>query len=97
MTRMKKQRRTVEMVILEKTPKKKERLTDPDSYESRKQAAMKKRKKQLSVYEKARLEEEQEAKNAAAGKRGERKLGPLAEKIRRINAKKKKSEQATEE
>lgn len=42
MTRQKKQRRTTEMVILEKTPKKKERLTDPESYESRKQAALKK-------------------------------------------------------
>lgn len=40
----------------------------------------KKRKKKLSVYEKTRLEEEKASRNDAAGKRGERKLGPLAEK-----------------
>lgn len=97
MTRQKKQRRTTEMVILEKTPKKKERLTDPESYESRKQAALKKRKKKLSVYEKTRLEDEKASRNDAAGKRGERKLGPLAEKIKRLNAEKNSAVQTEED
>lgn len=92
MTRMKKKRRTVDMVILENTPKKRERLADPDSYESRKHSALKKRKKQISVYEKARLEDEQKARNEAAGKRGSQQTGPLADKIRRLNAKKKTAE-----
>lgn len=96
MTRLKKLRRTTERVEVEKTPKKKERLSDPDSYESRKHVALKKRKKQLSVYEKARIAAEQEARNVAAGKRGAHNTGPLAEKIRRINAQK-KAEQPTEE
>lgn len=96
MTRMKKKRPTVDRVIVENTPKKRERLTDPDSYESRKQNALKKRKKQLSVYEKARLEAEQQARNEAAGKRGAQNTGPLAEKIRRLNAKKKVEESKEE-
>ncbi len=97
MTRQKKQRITTERVVLEKTPKKKERLTDPDSYESRKQAALKKRKKKLSVYEKARREDAQASRNDAAGKRGARKLGPLAEKIKRLNAKKQSTETTQED
>ncbi|KDE39382.1 hypothetical protein ADINL_2511 [Nitrincola lacisaponensis] len=92
MTRIKKQRRAANLIVLDKTPKKKERLADPESYESRKQQALKKRKKKLSLYEKARQEAEQQARNDAAGRRGSQKLGPLADKILRMNAEKKKAE-----
>lgn len=85
MTRIKKQRRAANLIVLDKTPKKKEKLADPESYESRKQASLKKRKKKLSVYEQARLEEVRKQREAEAGRRGSQHEGPLAEKIRRLN------------
>lgn len=97
MTRIKKQRKSVKVVLMETAPKKKERLADPDSYTSRKQQAQKKRKKHLSVYEKARLEAEQQARNEASGRRGSQTLGPLADKIRKLNARKKQQEKRAAE
>lgn len=96
MTRIKKQRKSVKVVLMETAPRKKERLADPDSYASRKQQAQKKRKKHLSVYEKARLEAEQQARNEASGRRGSQTFGPLADKIRKLNAKKKQQEKQQE-
>jgi hypothetical protein len=92
MTRIKKQRKSVKVIMMETGPKKRESLADPDSYASRKQQAQKKRKKHLSVYEKARLEAEQQAKNEASGRRGSQTFGPLADKIRKLNARKKQQE-----
>lgn len=92
MTRLKKQRKSVKVILMETAPKKKESLADPDSYASRKQQAQKKRKKHLSVYEKARLEADQQARNEASGRRGSRTFGPMADKIRKLNAKKKQQE-----
>ncbi|KAA0875380.1 hypothetical protein [Nitrincola tapanii] len=96
MTRIKKQRRAANLIVLDKTPKKKEKLADPESYESRKQAALKKRKKHLSVYEKTRLAQEQQRRNDEAGRRGAANLGPLAEKIRARNAEQEKIKQQQE-
>ncbi|WP_151704694.1 hypothetical protein [Nitrincola alkalilacustris] len=94
MTRIKKQRRAANLIVLDKTPKKKERLADPDSYESRKLKALVKRKKHKSVFQKAQEQKTREERDAEAGRRGGRALGPLADKIRKMNAKKKKQEAA---
>ncbi|WP_409526306.1 hypothetical protein [Nitrincola sp. MINF-07-Sa-05] len=94
MTRIKKQRRAANLIVLDKTPKKKERLADPDSYESRKLKALVKRKKHKSVFQKAQEQQTREERDAEAGRRGGRALGPLADKIRKMNAKKKKQEAA---
>jgi len=94
MTRIKKQRRAANLIVLDKTPKKKERLADPDSYESRKLKALVKRKKHKSVFQKAQEQKTREERDAEAGRRGGRALGPLADKIRKMNAKKKKQDAA---
>ncbi|EXJ11254.1 hypothetical protein [Nitrincola nitratireducens] len=91
MTREKKRRSAVHQDELVFTPRKQERLADPESYESRRSKAIKERKKQASVYEKARLEAEKEGKAAAAGRRGAHNTGPLADKIRRLNQQKRKA------
>ncbi len=93
MTRLKKQRRMANKIVLDKTPKKQERLADPDSYESRKQRALGKRKKHASVYEKARATQSREQRDEEAGRRGTRHGGPLAAKIRELN----KTKQAADE
>lgn len=90
MTRLKKQRRMANKIVLDKTPKKQERLADPDSYESRKQRAMVKRKKHQSVEEKkknAQPTQSAKERDTKAGQRGERQGGRLADKIRDLNAK----------
>lgn len=95
MTRLKKQRRMANKIVLDKTPKKQERLADPDSYESRKQRAMVKKKKHQSVEQKrvnAKPTQSAIERDTAAGKRGERQGGRLAEKIRRLNAEKQESD-----
>lgn len=95
MTRLKKQRRMANKIVLDKTPKKQERLADPDSYESRKQRAMAKKKKHQSVEQKRiKSKPTQSAieRDTAAGKRGERQGGRLAEKIRRLNAQQQESD-----
>lgn len=88
MTRLKKQRRMANKIVLDKTPKKQERLSDPDSYESRKKRAKDKEKKHQSVEAKrANTKPTQPAheRDVEAGKRGTRQGGRLAEKIRRLN------------
>ncbi|HSG02451.1 MAG TPA: hypothetical protein VLA39_01865 [Marinobacterium sp.] len=95
MTRLKKQRRMANKIVLDKTPKKQERLADPDSYESRKQRAMAKKKKHQSVEQKrikAKPTQSAIERDTAAGKRGERQGGRLAEKIRRLNAQQQESD-----
>lgn len=88
MTRLKKQRRMANKIVLDKTPKKQERLADPDSYESRKRKAMLKKKKHQSVEQKqqsAKPTKPARERDVEAGRRGERQGGRLAEKIRRLN------------
>lgn len=96
MTRIKKQRRHANLIVLDKTPKKKERLSDPDSYESRKLRALNKRKKHKSVYQKVQEQQTRHERDTEAGRRGGRPLGPLADKIRKLNADKKAAGQAAE-
>ncbi len=96
MTRLKKQRRMANKIVLDKTPKKQERLADPDSYESRKQRAMAKKKKHQSVEQKrinAKATKSAIERDTEAGRRGERQGGRLAEKIRNLNAQKRDEDQ----
>lgn len=96
MTRLKKQRRMANKIVLDKTPKKQERLADPDSYESRKQRAMAKKKKHQSVEQKrinAKPTQSAIERDTQAGRRGERSGGRLAEKIRKLNADKRDADQ----
>lgn len=89
MTRLKKQRRMANKIVLDKTPKKQERLADPDSYESRKQRAMVKRKKHQSVEQKkqnAQPTQSAKERDTKAGQRGAVQGGRLADKIRELNA-----------
>lgn len=95
MSRKKKQRRLgTFMPVLEQKPKKQERLADPTSKESRKKRALKERKKHASVYERAQATQSAAERDAQAGRRGTRHGGPLAEKIRRINEKKREQEES---
>ena len=97
MTRLKKQRRMANKIVLDKTPKKQERLADPDSYESRKQRAMAKKKKHQSVEQKrikAKPTKSAIERDTEAGRRGERSGGRLADKIRKLNAQKRDQEQS---
>lgn len=95
MTRLKKQKRMANKIVLDKTPRKQERLADPDSYESRKQRAQKQKKKHLSVDQKrinAKPTKSAIERDTEAGRRGERKGGRLADKIRQYNADKESAE-----
>ncbi|NRP10003.1 MULTISPECIES: hypothetical protein [unclassified Marinobacterium] len=97
MTRLKKQKRMANKIVLDKTPRKQERLADPDSYESRKQRAQKQKKKHVSVDQKrinAKPTKSAIERDTEAGRRGERKGGRLADKIRQYNADKKSAEKA---
>jgi hypothetical protein len=96
-TRLKKQKRMANKIVLDKTPRKQERLADPDSYESRKQRAQKQKKKHVSVDQKrinAKPTKSAIERDTEAGRRGERKGGRLADKIRQYNADKKSAEKA---
>ena len=98
MTRLKKQKRMANKIVLDKTPRKQERLADPDSYESRKQRAQKQKKKHPSVEQKrinAKPTKSAIERDTEAGRRGERKGGRLADKIRQYNAE--KAEQSSEQ
>lgn len=98
MTRLKKQKRMANKIVLDKTPRKQERLADPDSYESRKQRAQKQKKKHTSVEQKrinAKPTKSAIERDTEAGRRGERKGGRLADKIRQYNAE--KTEQSSEQ
>lgn len=84
-------------IVLDKTPRKQERLADPDSYESRKQRAQKQKKKHVSVDQKrinAKPTKSAIERDTEAGRRGERKGGRLADKIRQYNADKESAEKA---
>ena len=97
MTRLKKQKRIANKIVLDKTPRKQERLADPDSYESRKQRAQKQKKKHVSVDQKrinAKPTKSAIERDTEAGRRGERKGGRLADKIRQYNADKESAEKA---
>lgn len=97
MSRNKKQRRLGNfMPVLEQKPKKQERLADPTSKESRKQKALRERKKHKSVYEKTQATQSRVERDTQAGRRGAGHGGPLAEKIRKMNARKKEQEQEQE-
>jgi hypothetical protein len=96
-TRLKKQKRMANKIVLDKTPRKQERLADPDSYESRKQRAQKQKKKHVSVDQKrinAKPTKSAIERDTEAGRRGERKGGRLADKIRQYNADKESAEKA---
>ncbi len=97
MTRLKKQKRMANKIVLDKTPRKQERLADPDSYESRKQRAQKQKKKHASVEQKrinAKPTKSAIERDTEAGRRGERKGGRLADKIRQYNSDKALAEKA---
>ncbi|WP_027856517.1 hypothetical protein [Marinobacterium jannaschii] len=89
MSRTKKKRSDANVIIFENAPRRSEKLADPDSYESRKKRALEKKKKNKSVYAKT-LEENKKAENKGA----QANRGPLADKIRKLNAAKAKSENA---
>jgi len=92
-SRKKKQRRLGNfMEVLEQKPKKQERLADPTSKESRRQRALRERKKHKSVYEKAQATQTRVDRDVEAGRKGARHVGPLAEKIRRLNREKEQQE-----
>ena len=91
MSRTKKKRSDANVIIFENAPRRSEKLADPDSYESRKKRALDKKKKNKSVYAKA-LEESKKAGSQG----GQANRGPLAEKIRKLNAAKAKAENASD-
>lgn len=87
MSRIKKSRgNTFQVIFADTGPSKTERLANPDSYESRKKKAQSKDKKNRSVYQKELDKQQAEAENAENGRP---KGGRLADKIRKMNAKKK--------
>ncbi len=95
MTRRKKERRLGKfMPVLEQKPKKQERLADPTSKESRRKKAVQERKKHESAYAKTQATKTRSARDEEAGRRGTRHGGPLADKIRRMNEKRKESEES---
>ncbi len=87
MSRVKKKRTGGQPVIWLDEKRRSEKLADPDSYESRKQKNLDKKKKLKSVY--AKHQDEKSAANA--GDTGRK--TPLADKIRRL--KKRQEQQAT--
>lgn len=87
MTREKKTRSMKGKIKLDKGgPTKTDRLTDPQSYDSRKKKALKDSKKHRSVYQKE-LDKQKESGSDAADEQAA-KRGRLAEKIRKLNAEK---------
>ena len=87
MTRIKKSRKA-KGFIDEEGPNRRERLADPESYDSRRRKAQQERKKHKSVYEK---HQEAEAANANGDKSGNQRQTRLSDKIRRLNAAKEDS------
>ncbi|MFW1676331.1 hypothetical protein ACFVYJ_00920 [Pontibacter sp. JAM-7] len=81
MTRLKKSRKATGFID-DTGPSRRERLADPESYESRRRKSQETRKKHKSLYEKHREAEQ------AASDQDESESGPqtrLAKKIRRLN------------
>jgi len=98
MSRNKKSRKLGSMMtVLERKPKKQERLADPTSKESRRKKAQEQRKKQQSVAERKKdATMSARERDTKAGRQGARN-GPLAAKIRQLNAEKREQEQASDE
>ena len=87
MSRSKKQRKVgAFMTVLDRKPKKQERLADPTSKEARRKRALELRKKHKPVHERTRGSQSALARDTEAGRKGTRHGGPLADKIRRLNA-----------
>lgn len=84
MTRLKKSRKA-KGFIDDSGPSRKERLADPESYDSRKRKALEQKKKRhKSVFEKQRQEAAESGNDNAEAQRKTR----LADKIRRLNQEK---------
>jgi predicted RNA-binding protein associated with RNAse of E/G family len=81
MSRTKKKRPTVGYLDIRITPDKRDKLTEEDSYETRKKRGQEKKKKHKSVYQKVKAAEEAKA-NDNANKQPQG--GRLAEKIRKM-------------
>ncbi|WP_286238887.1 hypothetical protein [Neptuniibacter halophilus] len=86
MTRLKKSRKAKGFIPSD-TPSRRERLADPESYDSRRRKAQEKKKKHVSVYEKERQKEE-----AAAGQKPAERKTRLADKIKKLNQDKEQQE-----
>ncbi|MBV0931755.1 hypothetical protein [Marinobacterium weihaiense] len=98
MSRNKKSRKTgAFMTVLERKPTKQERLADPTSKESRRKRSLEQRKKHKSVLEKTRATQSATERDTKAGRKGTRHGGPLAAKIRRLNAEKREQSAAADE
>ncbi|MBY4678416.1 hypothetical protein [Marinobacterium arenosum] len=90
MSRLKKRRHTREWVEFEENgPSRRERLANPDSYESRKRRALAEKKKNKSVFQK----EQEKAESGSKQQGGNHARGPLADKIRKLNADKAQQDQ----
>jgi len=87
MSRSKKQRKVgAFMTVLDRKPKKQERLADPTSKEARRKRALELRKKHKPVHERTKGSQNALARDTEAGRKGTRHGGPLADKIRQLNA-----------
>ena len=84
MTRLRKSRKA-KGFIDDSGPSRQERLADPNSYDSRRRKAQDKKKKNASVYEKHRQDENVGDKQASGNERKTR----LSDKIKKLNAAKK--------
>ena len=84
MTRLRKSRKA-KGFIDDSGPSRQERLADPNSYDSRRRKAQDKKKKNASVYEKHRQDENVGDKQVSGNERKTR----LADKIKKLNAAKK--------
>lgn len=87
MSRLKKSRKA-KGFIDDSGPSRKERLADPESYDSRRRKSQEKKKKKPSVYEKLRQQEINASGNETAAERKTR----LAEKIKKLNQDKKEQD-----
>lgn len=85
MSRTKKRRHTREWVEFEDGPSRKDKLSNPNSYESRKRKALAEKKKHKSVFQK---EQDANAANQGGQKANTHARGRLADKIRKLNANK---------
>ncbi len=99
MSRNKKSRKLGSMMtVLERKPKKQELLADPTSKESRRKKAQDGRKKHQAVADRKRdATMTAKERDTKAGRKGTRHGGPLADKIRKMNAEKREQEQAADE
>ncbi|WP_067868411.1 hypothetical protein [Neptuniibacter marinus] len=81
MARIKKSRKA-KGFIDDSGPSRRERLADPDSYDSRRRKALEKKKRHQSVYEKKKAESEEDENSQ------EQRKTRLADKIRKLNKEK---------